>query len=96
MDNEKKIQIVNEGRMADLMFNQAKSFIESQKKLALNNLLGNFRAGKQDVVTLSSGIAAICALEDLESAIVKTIKRGNDASHKLMEERNDSSGTNSS
>lgn len=85
-DQEKKLELLNDGRMASLA---AEHFLAITAKLKLNKmseLSQNFRTGKVDQATLLCSVAGYCALEDLENKIKGMISKGEKISQELNRE----------
>lgn len=86
---EKKLEVVGQGRVAEVILTHVNDRIELQLKKALNRLKSDFRNGKTDSVTLSSGLAAYCALEDFKADLMRDVKNGQSAAKELHEYASD-------
>lgn len=81
-----KIQLVSEARVSDALLQRFGEKIAQAKESALAKLKSNYRAGNTDAVTLASGVAAYCALEDFESLLTKDIRQGRSAAKELYDD----------
>jgi uncharacterized phage-associated protein len=79
------VQRQSESKVADLVYQNISHFILAQKQQLVAQLVQSYRSGCVDAVVYSSKAAQIAALEDLETKLLSTIKRGNDAAKTLME-----------
>lgn len=82
---EKRLETINRGRVAEVILTHLNERIEDQLKKALNRLKMDYRNGKTDSVTLSSGLAAYCALEDFQSDLMREVKNGQSAAKEIHE-----------
>lgn len=83
---EKKFELINRGKMAQLAVGELGDVIQELKFKKILLLSQNYRNGKVDQVTLASGIAGFCALEDLENEIKRRVQAGSRAATELNEE----------
>ncbi len=84
---DKYLSLITEGKSADIVYQSCVEFIRTRHDHELRKLKSLFRDGKNDPITLSSGISAMCALDDLESDLKKKVMVGRNASAKLSENK---------
>jgi hypothetical protein len=85
--DDKKLQILNDGKMAMLAYQHMNAIISDMKAKKVAELCMNFRSGKIDQATLASGVAGFCSLEELEMEIKRRIFKGERASQELNQEQ---------
>lgn len=72
--------------MAEIAFGHFQGFLQRRREVLLQRIKSNFKVGKTDAVTLSSGLAALFELDDLEAEIKASITRANKVSKELYEQ----------
>lgn len=76
MTEEKKIAEAQDSRLAQVLKNQFGNYLQHRRDMELVKLKQEFRSGNPTLVTLSSHLAVLCALDDLEMDLDKKIRRG--------------------
>jgi hypothetical protein len=84
MSDEKLAQAFSEGRMIAAVDNVIFPAIHRFKEMRIQNMCGNFRAGKKDFI---DDVAYITALMDLEVQLKQAQEAGNRAYRKLEEQK---------
>lgn len=87
MNNEKKLELINRGKESDIVLSLFGDRIRQASAKALDKLKSSYRAGQADALTLQSGVASICALDDLYAELVRDVKTGNSASKDIHDNR---------
>lgn len=95
MSADKKLSAINEAKTSDLLLQRFGEKIDRQKQKALNRLTGQFRGGQYTQSDLVAGLAGYCALEDLQSELIKEIRNGRTAAKELYDAPSPESGTTS-
>jgi hypothetical protein len=85
-DQDKKLAVLNDGRIAALAADHFGALIHELKMRRMNEMSQNFRMNKIEQATLVACVAGICALEDLENEIKRKILRGEKVSNDLHHE----------
>lgn len=86
MNTDKKLQLIESGKMSDTLLNVFGDKIRETSLEHLARLKSNYKSGKSDQATLSSGVAAICALDDLLEKLTKDVRTGNKVSREIRED----------
>lgn len=81
----KLLEIAQEGRLAEALKLHFGPVVKERIQSELNKMKSSFRGGKVDSVTLSSHLAALCALEDLERDLDQKIKRAQQSTKGILE-----------
>jgi hypothetical protein len=84
MNIEKRLEIVNEGKLTALAAQQLSGIIDQQLVKKLQEMSQTYRSGKTDQASLIALVAGYCALEDLKAEMIKRIRAGERASGELM------------
>lgn len=82
---QKRLQTINQGKAASFVADQTGDLIDEMKKTKLALLIQHYRNGKTDIETYISGVASICALDDLQKDLHRRIVRGRSEEHKERE-----------
>lgn len=82
--NDKKLQVINDGRLASLAENQISGLISEWKSKKMRMLTTAFRQGMIDHPTMMAYLGGIAALEDMEIEMRKRIERGENAASDLQ------------
>jgi hypothetical protein len=80
-----KIAILNDSRMARIVFDAFKQVIEKQKSDLLARLLAETKAGPVDPQTYAKFLGGISALEELESVIKRQVFKGEKIERELLD-----------
>lgn len=83
MSHDKSLQLIQTGRMAQIVLDQFKEKIDSRKAHALSKLTQLSRSGCSDPVALASRLAAYCELEDFETELTKEVTRARKAAEEM-------------
>lgn len=86
-EQEKKLELVALGRNASLLLDNFGTYLEIAKERRIKELKMAYKAGKNDAVTLSSILAAYCALDDLASELERDVRAGNRNSKEMNDAR---------
>ena len=73
---EKKLKVINNGRMAELAWEHFHQYLEQEKLTLLKKLLLVYRSSAYDLPSIAGLIGAYASLEDLELKLRKTILQG--------------------
>lgn len=84
MNIEKRLEVVNEGKLTALAVQQLSGIIDQQLVRKLQEMSQAYRGGRTDQATLIALVAGYCALEDLRADMIKRIRAGERASENLM------------
>lgn len=76
MKSAQSIEGINESRMANIAYSHFSYFIEQSKQELLSKLIQLYRGENQDPYEFKCLVAGICAIEDLDGRIKKTILKG--------------------
>lgn len=74
-DIDRRLNIVSTGKMAEIAWQHFGDDLKTQRDTVINQLKNAYRSGKNDIGALAGGVAALCALDDLEDRILKKVKR---------------------
>ncbi len=85
-DQERLIRIGN-GKAAQIVYENCVTFIRQSHDKHLKKLKVLFKDGKTDHVTLSSEVSAMCALDQLESDLLREMKLGQSAHAEMTSAR---------
>lgn len=80
-----KISILNDSRMARIVFESFQSVIEKSKSDLLNRLLGETKLGPVDPQIYAKYLGGISALEELEFTIRKQVLKGEKIERELLD-----------
>lgn len=84
MNTEKKLEIINAGKLTALAAQQLSGIIEDQLTRKLQELSQAYRGGRTDQASLVAIVAGYCALEDLRADMIKRIRAGERVSQDIM------------
>lgn len=80
-----KIGLLNDSRMARIVFESFKILIDKQKGDLLNRLLSELKTGPLDAQVYAKHLGGISALEELEIVIRKQILKGEKIERELLD-----------
>ena len=80
-----KIAILNDSRMARIVFDAFKQVIEKQKSDLLARLLAETKAGPVDPQTYAKFLGGISALEELETVVKRQVIKGEKIEKELLD-----------
>jgi uncharacterized phage-associated protein len=80
-----KIEILNESRLARLIYDATKSLFEAHKKNLLARLITETKSGPVDPQTYAKFLGGIAVIEDLDLAIRKNILKGETIEKELLD-----------
>ncbi len=80
-----KIQILNDSRMARLVYDSFRDVIEKQKKDLLGRLLSETKTGPLDPQVYAKYLGGISALDEFESVVRKQIFKGEKIERELLD-----------
>lgn len=80
-----KIALLNDSRMARIVFDSFKSLIDKHKNDLLNRLLAETKAGPVDPQTYAKFLGGISAIEELEGIIRKQVLKGEKIERELLD-----------
>jgi hypothetical protein len=81
--DEKLVEKRNKGRLAGVLSDAMQPYFDTEKKKTLQDLMGKFRLGKLDHIEMTSRVAVLCAIEDMENRLNQEINRGEKAAEEL-------------
>lgn len=84
--SERLLEARNRGGIAAALLDHLTPYISETKATILSSLMVKYRQGEADFTGLLSGVAALCALEDLENNFKQDIARGEKASKEINRE----------
>lgn len=74
--SEKKLSVINNGRMSEVAWSHFHEHIEHEKQTLLRKLLLVYRSSSYDLPSISGLLGAYASLEDLEAKLKKSILAG--------------------
>jgi len=81
-----KIKVLNDSRMARLVFDTIESYLKQHKERHLNRLLAETKVGPLDPQIYAKHLGGISALEELETALKRDILKGEKTEKELLNE----------
>lgn len=81
-----KIKVLNDSRMARLVFDTIESYLRQHKERHLTRLLSETKTGPLDPQTYAKHLGGISALEELEIALKRDILKGEKTEMELLNE----------
>jgi hypothetical protein len=79
------IQLLNDSRMARIVYEQFSKYIQKKRTELLNRILSETRAGPVDPQIYAKFLGGIDALDDLDSVIRKDVLKGEKAERELLD-----------
>jgi|GEM_PF-4798946 len=80
-----KIELLNDSRMARIVFESFKGVIDKQKADLLSRLLSETKTGPLDPQIYAKFLGGISALEELESVVKRQINKGEKTERELLD-----------
>lgn len=80
-----KIQILNDSRMARIVYEQFSQYIQKKRADLLARVLAETRAGPVDPQIYAKFLGGIDALDDLDSIIKKNVLKGEKIERELLD-----------
>jgi len=80
-----KIQVLNDSRMARLVYDSFKSILDKQRGDLLNRLLSETKVGPVDPQTYAKYLGGISALDEFDSVVRKQIFKGEKIERELLD-----------
>jgi hypothetical protein len=80
-----KIQILNDSRMARIVYEQFSQYIQKKRADLLARVLAETRAGPVDPQIYAKFLGGIDALDDLDSIIRKSVLKGERVEKELLD-----------
>lgn len=74
---ERQITVIQQGRTASALLREARPILEEQHSDALSRLKAIFRDGNYNEAKLASGIAELCAIDDLIQRLDARVESAN-------------------
>lgn len=81
-----KLEQANQGRVATLVSNHLKPYLDQHRKHVIDELKTDFRSGKSDHLSLLTKVSSLCVLDDLENRLKQHINRGETVSKELEQD----------
>ncbi len=91
-ETEKKLGLIQTGRVADILLEQFSQRIAARKEIAIKRLAQAHRAGTATQAEYAAGMGAYCALEDLHTDLVKESTKGHTAQKEINDVRESGPG----
>lgn len=82
---EKKLAILNTGKMAEIAFTHFSGIINKKKEIILAEIKSKARNSEHDVIQYACAISSINALDDLESLMKKQIDNGRQIEKEILD-----------
>jgi uncharacterized phage-associated protein len=80
-----KIQLLNDSRMARIVYEQFSQYIQKKRAELLARVLAETRAGPVDPQIYAKFLGGIDALDDLDSVIKKSVLKGEKIERELLD-----------
>jgi len=71
----KDIEIINEGRQAQIVLDNIKPIIDELRSESISTMLNEFRNGTNDLYKYVSQVSKLCVFEDIENRLITRINR---------------------
>lgn len=80
-----KIQVLNDSRMARLVYDSFKSILDKQRSDLLNRLLSETKVGPIDPQIYAKYLGGISALDEFDSVVRKQVFKGEKIERELLD-----------